>query len=105
MLDWGFGRGRSARTGLRLPAPVAPASVDALLTRPPSVVRRHHPADAEALAAAGLAGVRATPARPVAGTRAPWPWRDRQRLAAAIGVAAVLLAAVALAVHRLRQRT
>ena len=58
MLDWGFGRGRSARTGLRLPAPVAPASVAALLTRPPASVERHHPADAEALASAGLAGVR-----------------------------------------------
>jgi D-alanyl-D-alanine carboxypeptidase len=35
MLDWGFGRGRSARTGLRLPAYVAPASVATLLVRPP----------------------------------------------------------------------
>jgi D-alanyl-D-alanine carboxypeptidase len=104
MLDWGFGRGRSARTGLRLPPPVAPASVAALLTRPPAAVERHHPADAEALAAAGLAGVRAAPARPPAGSRASWSWRDRQRLATAAGAAAALLAAVALAIHRLRQR-
>jgi serine-type D-Ala-D-Ala carboxypeptidase (penicillin-binding protein 5/6) len=104
MLDWGFGRGRSARSGLRLPAAVAPASVDALLTRPPRAVQRHHPADAEALAAAGLAGVRATPARPPAGSRAPWSWRDRPRVATAAGAVAALLAAVALAIHRLRQR-
>jgi D-alanyl-D-alanine carboxypeptidase len=104
MLDWGFGRGRSARSGLRLPAPVAPASVDALLTRPPASVERHHPVDAEALAAAGLAGVRATPARPPAGSRSPWSWRDRQRLATAAGAVAALLAALALAIHRLRQR-
>jgi serine-type D-Ala-D-Ala carboxypeptidase (penicillin-binding protein 5/6) len=101
MLDWGFGRGRAAQTGLRLPAPVAPASVAALLTRPPAAVRRHHPADAEALASAGLAGVRATPA-PV-GSRASVPW-DRRRLATAAGAVAALLAAVALAVHRRRQR-
>ena len=31
MLDWGFGRGRSAQTGLRLPGPVRPSSVAALL--------------------------------------------------------------------------
>ena len=109
MLDWGFGRGRSARTGLRLPAPVAPTSVDALLTRPPASVERHHPADAETLASAGLAGVRATPARPPAGpsapSREPWSWRDRQRVATAVGAVAALLAALALAVHRLRQRT
>ena len=71
MLDWGFGRGRAAQTGLRLPAPVAPASVAALLTRPPAAVRRHHPADPEALASAGLAGVRAAP-EPV-GSGAAWP--------------------------------
>jgi serine-type D-Ala-D-Ala carboxypeptidase (penicillin-binding protein 5/6) len=104
MLDWGFGRGRAARTGLRLPAPVAPASVTALLTRPPAAVERHHPADAEALASAGLAGVRATPSPPPAGPRSLWSWRDRQRVATAAGAAAALLAAVALAVHRLRQR-
>ncbi|HEY7605151.1 MAG TPA: serine hydrolase [Actinomycetes bacterium] len=104
MLDWGFGRGRSARSGLRLPAPVAPASVDALLTRPPRAVERHHPADAEALAAAGLAGVRATPATPPAGSRSSWSWRDRQRVATAASAAAALLAAVALAIHRFRRR-
>src|SRR6266540_5130991 len=35
MLDWGFGCGRSARTGLRLPGYVAPAGVTTLLVRPP----------------------------------------------------------------------
>jgi hypothetical protein len=78
--------------------------VAVLLTRPPATVERHHPADAEALAAAGLAGVRATPARPPTGSRAPWSWRDRRRMATAAGAAAALLAAVALAVHRVRQR-
>ena len=101
MLDWGFGRGRAARTGLRLPAPVAPASVTALLTRPPAAVERHHPADAEALASAGLAGVRATPAPVDSGVAVPW---DRRRLATAAGAVAALLAAVALAIHRRRQR-
>jgi D-alanyl-D-alanine carboxypeptidase len=101
MLDWGFGRGRAAQTGLRLPAPVAPASVAALLTRPPAAVQRHHPADAETLASAGLAGVRATPAP--AGSRASVSW-DRRRVATAAGAVAALLAAVALAIHRLRQR-
>jgi len=38
MLDWGFGRGRSARTGLRLPGYVAPAGVTTLLVRPPRVL-------------------------------------------------------------------
>jgi D-alanyl-D-alanine carboxypeptidase len=104
MLDWGFGRGRSARTGGRLPAPVDPASVNALLTRPPASVERHHPAGAEALASAGLAGVRATPAGPPAGSRDTWSWRDRQQVATAVGAVAALLAAVALAIHRLRQR-
>jgi serine-type D-Ala-D-Ala carboxypeptidase (penicillin-binding protein 5/6) len=104
MLDWGFGRGRSARTGLRLPAYTPPASVDALLTRPPQAVERHRTDAPEALAAAGLARVGATPdPRPV-GSRVAWPWRDRRQLATAAGAVAALLAAVALAVHRLRQR-
>jgi D-alanyl-D-alanine carboxypeptidase len=101
MLDWGFGRGRAAQTGLRLPAPVAPASVAALLTRPPAAVRRHHPADAEALASAGLAGVRATPEPVGSGAAVPW---DRRRLATGAGAVAALLAAGALAIHRRRQR-
>jgi D-alanyl-D-alanine carboxypeptidase len=105
MLDWGFGRGRSARTGLWLPDRVAPASVAALLTRPPATVERHHPADPAALAGAGLARVRATPVPGPAGSRPPWSWRDRQRLVTGAGAVAALLAAVALAIHRLRQRT
>jgi D-alanyl-D-alanine carboxypeptidase len=105
MLDWGFGRGRSARTGLRLPDRVAPASVAALLTRPPATVERHHPANPETLAGAGLARVRATPVPGTAGPRPPWSGRDRQRLATGAGAVAALLAAVALAIHRLRQRT
>jgi D-alanyl-D-alanine carboxypeptidase len=104
MLDWGFGRGRTARTGLRLPAPVRPASVAALLTRPPRLVERHQPADAEALASAGVAGIRATPAPPV-GSGDRWSWEDRQRLATGAGAVVALLAAIALTIHRLRQRT
>jgi D-alanyl-D-alanine carboxypeptidase len=104
MLDWGFGRGRSARTGLRLPAYTPPASVDALLTRPPQAVERHRKDAPETLAAAGLARVGATPDRRPVGSRAAWPWRDRRWVAAAAGAVAALLAAVALAVHRLRQR-
>jgi D-alanyl-D-alanine carboxypeptidase len=105
MLDWGFGPGRSARTGLRLPPYVPAASVATLLTRPPRTVERHHPAVPRALAAAGLARVQATPAAPPEGSRAPWSWRDRQRLATGAGAVAALLAALVLAVHRLRQRT
>ena len=99
MLDWGFGRGRSARTGRRLPAPVRPASVADLLTRPPAAIERHHPAAAGALAAAGLAGARAAAALEPAGSRDPWSWRDRRRLATAAGAVAALLAAVAPAVR------
>src|SRR5512133_3629139 len=96
MLDWGFGRGRSVRTGQRLPAYVASASVTALLARPPTVVERHRPAVPEALAAAGLARVQATPAgRPVA-SRARWSWEDRRVLTGA-GAVAAFLAAVVLA--------
>jgi D-alanyl-D-alanine carboxypeptidase len=66
MLDWGFGRGRSARTGLRLPDYVRPASVAVLLTRPPAAVERHRPTVPGAMASAGPARVGATPApRPV----------------------------------------
>jgi serine-type D-Ala-D-Ala carboxypeptidase (penicillin-binding protein 5/6) len=103
MLDWGFGRGRSARTGLRLPPYVAPVRVDALLTRPPRAVERHQPTVPGALTAAGLARVAATPEP--AGAPARWSREDRRRLASAAGAAAALLAAVALALHRLRQRT
>ena len=105
MLDWGFGRGRSVRTGLRLPPYVPAAGVAALLTRPPRTVERHHPTVPGALAAAGLARVQATPAAPPEGSRAPWSWRDRQRLATGAGAVAALLTALVLAVHRLRQRT
>jgi D-alanyl-D-alanine carboxypeptidase len=105
LLDWGFGRGRSARTGLRLPPYVPAASVAALLTRPPRTVERHHPTLPGALAAAGLARVQATPAALPEGSRAPWSWRDRQRVATGAGAVAALLAALVLAIHRLRQRT
>jgi D-alanyl-D-alanine carboxypeptidase len=105
LLDWGFGRGRSAQTGLRLPGPVRPASVAALLTRPPQAVERHHPATPEALASAGLARVGATPAARPGGSRPAWWWRDRQRVATGAGAVAALLAALTLAVHRFRRRT
>ena len=67
MLDWGFGPGRSARTGVRLPGYVRPAGVAALLTRQPTTVERHRRAVPEAMAAAGLARVGAP--------RAPRPGR------------------------------
>ena len=105
MLDWGFGRGRSARTGLRLPAYVRPVSVAALLTRPPRVVERHRPKVPGSMAAAGLARVGATPEPRPVGSAARWVWEDRQRVATAAGALAALLVAVALAVHRFRQRT
>jgi D-alanyl-D-alanine carboxypeptidase len=105
MLDWGFAHRRPAGTGLRLPDPVRPSSVDALLVRPPRAVQRHHPAVPGALAAAGLARVGATPAARPAGSRPPWSWRERWPLAAVAGAVVALLAAIALAVHRLRQRT
>ena len=105
MLDWGFGRGRTARTGLRLPDPVRPASVDALLTVPPRSVERQRPTGSEALVSAGLARVGATPAAPPARSRPAWSWQDRQRVATAAGAVVALLAAVVLTVHRLRQRT
>jgi serine-type D-Ala-D-Ala carboxypeptidase (penicillin-binding protein 5/6) len=104
MLDWGFGRGRSVRTGQRLPAYVAPASVTALLARPPTAVERHRPTVPEALAAAGLARVQATPARQPVASRARWPEEDRWRLLTGAGAVAVFLAAAALAIHRFRQR-
>jgi len=104
MLDWGFGRGRSARTGLRLPGYVRPAGVAALLTRPPAAVERHRRTVPGAMAAAGLARVGAAPAPRPAGSPARWSWEDRQRVATAAGAVLALLAAVALAVNRLRQR-
>jgi D-alanyl-D-alanine carboxypeptidase len=105
MLDWGFGRGRSARTVLRLPAYIPAASVAALLTRPPTAVERHHPTVPRSLAAAGLARVETTPAARPEGSPAPWSWSDRRRVATTAGAVAALLAALVLAVHRLRQRT
>jgi D-alanyl-D-alanine carboxypeptidase len=105
MLDWGFGPGRSVRTGQRLPAYVAPAAVAALLARPPTVVERHAATAPGALAAAGLARVQATPARQPAASRAWWVWEDRRRLLTGAGAVAAFLAAAMLAIHRLRQRT
>jgi D-alanyl-D-alanine carboxypeptidase (penicillin-binding protein 5/6) len=105
MLDWGFGPGRSVRTGQRLPAYVAPAAVAALLARPPTVVERHPATAPGALAAAGLARVQATPARQPAASRAWWSWEDRRRVLTGAGAVAAFLAATMLAIHRLRQRT
>jgi D-alanyl-D-alanine carboxypeptidase len=92
MLDWGFGRGRSARTGLRLPAYVPPASVTALLRGPPRFAERRRPS----LARAGAAP---------AGWRAPRSGGNPVQVATAAGAAAALLAALVLAIHRFRQRT
>jgi D-alanyl-D-alanine carboxypeptidase (penicillin-binding protein 5/6) len=105
MLDWGFGPGRSVRTGQRLPAYVAPAAVAALLARPPTVVERHPATAPGALAAAGLARVQATPARQPAASRAWWSWEDRRRVLTGAGAVAAFLAAAMLSIHRLRQRT
>ena len=104
MLDWGFGPGRSARTGLRLPGYVRPVSVAALLTRPPTAVARHRRTVPGAMAAAGLARVAATPAPRPGGSRARWSRTERQRVATGAGAVLALLAAIALAVHRVRQR-
>ena len=104
MLDWGFAHRRQAGTGPRLPEPVRPASVAALLDRPSRAGERHHPAVPGALASAGLARVGATPAARPAGAQPAWSWPDRQLLAAGAGAVVALLMVVALAVHRLRQR-
>jgi D-alanyl-D-alanine carboxypeptidase len=88
LLDWGFGRGRSARTGLRLPGYVAPASVTALLVRPPRMLQRHRPA-ARRAAAAGMAARTGRPA----GARA----------ATGAGATAALLAATGLVLRRRRR--
>jgi serine-type D-Ala-D-Ala carboxypeptidase (penicillin-binding protein 5/6) len=105
MLDWGFGPGRSVRSGRRLPGYVRPSSVTSLLTRPPRLVRRHRPAVPEALAAAGMARVPARPGPRAAGRRGLLPGADSWRVATAAGAVAALLAALVLTVHRLRQRT
>ena len=105
MLDWGFGRGRSARTGQRLPPYVAPSSVAALLARPPTAVERHRPPVVpEVLAAAGLARVQATPAGQRVASRGGWSREDRRRLLTGAGAVAAFLAAVVLAIHRMRRR-
>jgi D-alanyl-D-alanine carboxypeptidase len=105
MLDWGFGRGRPARTGRRLPPYVAPSSVAALLARPPTFVERHRsPVVPGALAAAGLARVQATPAGQPVASRGGWSLDDRRRVLTGAGAVAAFLAAMVLAVHRLRRR-
>ena len=83
---------------------IRPAGVAALLTRPPAAVERHRPAVPGAMASAGLARVGATLAPRPAGSPARWSREERQRAATATGAVLALLAAVALAVHRLRQR-
>jgi D-alanyl-D-alanine carboxypeptidase len=88
LLDWGFGRGRAARTGLRLPAYVAPASVTTLLVRPPTVLQRHRPRGPGA-AAVGAAG--GTPGQ--GGPADRRGWRAGSRAAAGAGATAALLAA------------
>ena len=104
MLDWGFGRGRSARTGLWLPAYVRPAGVATLLAPRPAVTGPRRSTASEALASAGLARVPATPARPPEASRGRWSWEGRRRMLTGAGAVVAFLAAVALAVHRSRQR-
>jgi D-alanyl-D-alanine carboxypeptidase (penicillin-binding protein 5/6) len=103
MLDWGFGRGRSARTGRWLPASVRPAGVATLLAPRPAATDRRRSTASEALASAGLARVQATPAPPEA-SRGRWSWEDRRQVLTGAGAVVALLAAVALAVHRSRSR-
>jgi hypothetical protein len=98
-------RAGCGRTGLRLPAYVPATSVAALLTAPPRTVERHHPAVPGALTAAGKARAKAAPVARPAEPRAPWSSRGRQRVATATGAVVAVLAALALAIHRLRQRT
>jgi D-alanyl-D-alanine carboxypeptidase (penicillin-binding protein 5/6) len=97
LLDWGFGRGRVARTGLRLPAYVAPASVAALLVRPPRMLERHRPLAPRA--AAGTAGGGPSPDAPAA--RRSWP--AGARAATGAGATAALLAATGLVLRRRRR--
>jgi D-alanyl-D-alanine carboxypeptidase len=118
MLDWGFGPGRSTRTGLRLPAYVAPASVAALLVRPPRTVERHRPVAVRTApgqasrgqAADGTAGGGGSQADGAAaggsgrdGPAAPWSLRTGVRAATGAGAAAALLAVAGLVVRRRRQ--
>jgi len=97
MLDWGFGRGRSARTGLRLPGYVAPASVTTLLVRPPRVVERHRPGAPRAVA--GASGGGPSPD----GRAARGSWRAGARAATGAGATAALLAAAGLVLRRRRR--
>jgi serine-type D-Ala-D-Ala carboxypeptidase (penicillin-binding protein 5/6) len=97
LLDWGFGRGRVARTGLRLPAYVAPAGVAALLVRPPRMPERHRPLAPRA--AAGTAGGGPSPDGPAA--RRSWP--AGARAATGAGATAALLAATGLVLRRRRR--
>jgi D-alanyl-D-alanine carboxypeptidase len=75
-----------------------------LHTRPPAAVERHRRTVPGAMASAGLARVGATPAPHPPGSQARWSTEERQRVATATGAVLALLTAVALAVHRLRQR-
>jgi len=97
MLDWGFGRGRSARMGLRLPGYVAPASVTTLLVRPPRVVERHRPGAPRAVA--GASGGGPSPD----GRAARGSWRAGARTATGAAVTAALLAAGGLVLRRRRR--
>jgi D-alanyl-D-alanine carboxypeptidase (penicillin-binding protein 5/6) len=63
LMDWGFGPGRDARTGLRLPAWVEPASVTELLEPKPPVVATPAPAPVQA---ATHAHAPASPTEPLA---------------------------------------
>jgi D-alanyl-D-alanine carboxypeptidase len=124
MLDWGFGRGRSARTGLRLPAYVAPASVTALLVRQPRVVELRRPSAArigaqpgpappgraapgpaagDSAADATAAGGRAAGGPGSPGRTVRWDPPAGVRAAAGAGALAALLAAAVLALRQRRR--
>jgi serine-type D-Ala-D-Ala carboxypeptidase (penicillin-binding protein 5/6) len=95
LLDWGFGPGRAARTGLRLPAYLAPASVASLLAPPARAATPRGPRPAPA-------PVRAT-ARP-----SPAGWgalaAGNRAEVLALGAGVVVLGGAGLAVRRRRRR-
>ena len=95
LLDWGFGPGRAARTRLRLPAYVAPASVASLLAPPPATAT---PGGPRAAGAPVRAATRPSPAgwgALLGGDRAA---------ALAVGAGVVVLGGACLAVRRRRRR-
>ena len=101
LLDWGFGRGRSARNACG--SALRPGGQRGRAPHPPAPDGRAPPSHRPRGAGGRTGQVQATPAAPPEG-REPHG-RDRQRVATGAGAVATLLAALVLAVRRLRQRT